>query len=69
MSVPVTGYTPNWCRVQLVYAAWSFYQDVFAVAAGALSNTLVFLLMYWGSILSNKCLNWYPKFWYKVVCW
>lgn len=69
MDVPVTSYVAYWHRVELVYAPWEFYQDVFVVVAGAFSNTLVFIAMVAGSLLSRWCCGYYPKFWYKIVCW
>lgn len=68
-GVPVTTYSQYWHRVDLVYAGWSFWQDVLVVCVGALANTFVFML--W--VLLEKCLSRfkikYPGFWYKILCW
>lgn len=44
LGVPVTSYEPKWHRVQLVYAAWEFWQDAFIVSFGALGNTIIFMI-------------------------
>lgn len=69
IGVPVTQYTPYWQRVELTYSSWKFWQDCIFVATGAISNTIVFLFLVGISWACTKWLKWFPKFWYKVICW
>lgn len=68
ITVPVTRFKPLWFRVDFVYAAWLFYQEILIVTTGALANTAVFLLCYLTSYLGKRYLQ-YPKFFHKVVSW
>lgn len=69
IGVPVTQYTPYWQRVELTYSSWKFWQDCIFVATGAISNTIVFMFLVGVSWACTKWLKWFPKFWYKVICW
>ena len=69
MSVPVTTFDPHWPKIYIVYGGWEFYQDIFVVIFGILSNTLLFSLMVFCGFISKKCLNCFPRMFYKVICW
>jgi hypothetical protein len=42
---------------------------VFVVAAGALSNTIVFIALVCCSLISLHYFKHFPEFWFKVICW
>ena len=67
--MPITKFDLLWYRCELEYAAWEFDQEAIIVAAGPLSNTILFLL----AAISSRMIRWtlksYPKYFYKVVAW
>jgi hypothetical protein len=69
MGVPVTRFDPHWHKIYIEYAAWNFYQEIFTVCFGILSNTLLFSLFILLAFTSKKSLNCYPRNFYKVTCW
>lgn len=69
MQVPVTKYEQQWFRVELVYAAWAFWQEVFVVCTGAAANGLFFFIMVMGQRCITSCWNCYPAVYYKILSW
>ena len=69
MGVPVTLFDPHWPKIYVEYGGWSFLQDIFVVIFGILSNTLLFSTMILIGFLSKKCLNCFPRMFFKVICW
>jgi len=53
----------------LEYAEWTFGQEVIVVTVGAVSNTLVFLLMVVISQLCKVLFNSFPRYFHKVISW
>lgn len=69
MGVPIEKFEPNWYRIDLKYAAFTWYHEGVVVIVGALSNTIFFGFLYMISYLSKRWLNCFPKLFYRVVCW
>lgn len=69
MSVPVERFTPLWYRIDLKYAAFTWYHEGVVVVIGALSNTIFFGFMYLLSYLAKRWCKCFPKIFYRVVCW
>lgn len=69
MQVPVERFVPLWYRVDLKYAAFTWYHEAVVVIAGALSNTILFLFLYFLSWVAKRSCRCFPKIFYRIVCW
>ena len=69
MDVPVTLFETHWHKIYLEYASWTFLQELITVGVGILANSVFFTFMIIFGHLSKKCLNCFPRMFYKVICW
>ena len=69
MSVPIELFQPLWYRIDLKYAAFTWYQEAIVVVVGAVSNTFVFSCMYLLSYVTKRSCKCFPKIFYRIVCW
>jgi len=69
MQVPITKFDLRWYRCDLEYAAWEFWQEAVVVAAGPISNSVLFSIAAFSSWCIKRTLGSYPKYFYKVVAW
>ena len=61
LGVPVTKFRPNWHRIDLEYASWTFAQEALVVSMGIMANTIVFLLLDGLTVLCRKWCKCFPK--------
>ena len=61
MTVPVTRFRPMWHRIDLVYAPWYLYQDVFVVFIGIMANTILFGILDRSTYIAKKYCKCMPK--------
>eukprot|EP00347_Sterkiella_histriomuscorum_P004362 403360744 len=70
MGVPVTQFEPRWYKIYIIYAQWTFIQELVTIIFGILSNSLILSLF---TILAvsfkRSCLACFPRMFYKVICW
>lgn len=69
MGVPIELFVPLWYRLDLKYAAFTWYHEAVVVVIGAVSNTLVFAFLYLLSYISKRSCRCFPKIFYRIVCW
>ena len=69
MRVPIEVFQPLWYRIDLRYAAFTYYHEAVVVVVGALSNTLIFSFLYFLSFLTKRYCKCFPKPFYRIVCW
>lgn len=69
MTVPVTRFRPMWHRIDLVYAPWYLYQDVFVVFIGIMANTILFGILDRSTYVAKKYCKCMPKQWYKAIAY
>ena len=69
MGVPIELFQPLWYRLDLKYAAFTWYHEAVVVVVGAVSNTLVFAFLYLLSYVSKRSCRCFPKIFYRIVCW
>ena len=69
MTVPVTRFEPNWHKIIIEYASWTFTQEILLECFGIFSNTLLFSFFISFAYLSKRFLNCIPRMFYKVICW